>query len=102
MAANTGGPSTSGPVANITIGGAVATPTATGIFNVTNTFLLADNTSTATTATAFSNFTINGGTVNTSVNIGRVGKSNTTLTMNAGTLNLNGHSIGKRFAPDNG
>ena len=99
MANNSGGPSTVGPVANVTIGGPAANPAATGIFNVTNSFLLANNTNTATAATAISTFTINGGTVNTNANILRVGKSNTTFTMNAGTLNLNGHSIGSAAAP---
>ncbi len=96
IANNSGGASIVGPNGSVTIGTSAAS---TGVFSVSNSFLLANNTNTGATATANGNFTLNGGTVNTSVNIGRVGKSNTTFTMNAGTLNLNGHSIGTPSAP---
>ena len=95
----TGGGSTAGPNGNVTIGGPNPTTTATGVFNVSNSFLLADNTSSNTTTSANGTFTINGGTVNTSTSILRLGNSNTSLNLNAGKLNLNNNAIGSAALP---
>jgi fibronectin-binding autotransporter adhesin len=99
IAAATSGSSPTGPTGNLTIGGATPNTTATGVFNVSSSFVLGNvaiNPTTLPTATA--NFTINGGTANIASNItvpSTFGTTTSTLTLaGGGVLNMAGHSIG--------
>jgi autotransporter-associated beta strand protein len=79
----------------------------TGVLNVNTSMLLGNVTNGATgTKTTTAIFTINGGTANlyaditTNKNAAAIGTTvNSTLTMNAGTLNMNGKNIGGAAAP---
>ena len=74
-------------------------PTATGILTVNGAFILATNTNSTSAQTATGSLVINGGTANIlgaikDASTTNLGTSNTTLTLDGGTLDLNGHPIG--------
>jgi fibronectin-binding autotransporter adhesin len=105
---NSSGTTASGTTGILTLGGPTAGNTAaTGVLNVTGTFLLANRTNTTATAGRSSGtFVINGGTANISTDIldgsttvSTAGANQTTLTVDGGTLNMNGKSIGTFAAP---
>ncbi|WP_425614988.1 autotransporter-associated beta strand repeat-containing protein [Anatilimnocola sp. NA78] len=90
LAANKSGAATNGPTANINVSGGALTVNPAGTFN------LGIN-SNAAAAAAVANLTITGGTVTSNVDIveGAItGPTTSTITLNGGTLDLAGKSIG--------
>jgi hypothetical protein len=109
VAADTGGSSTTGPTGSIIIGGATANSAATGIFTINGGVTLGDFTNTnafaQASAVASAALTINGGTVNINGSINNISTTGTTvstLTLAGGTLNMNNNSIGSNGAVNSG
>ena len=104
LAVDVGGANASGPKGTFTLG---PTSASTGVLNVTGPVWLADLANTAAGArTDTGTFIINGGTANIGgnmvVNVGTgtiVGTASTTLSLNAGVLNMQGNSIGTAAHP---
>ncbi len=108
LAVNSSGSATNGATGTFTLGGPTAGNTAaTGILNVTTQFYLANRTNTTVAAGKSSgSFIINGGVANITTDIldaSTTSSTNfanvTTLTLDGGTLNMNGRGIGAYAAP---
>lgn len=109
LAADTGGSSTAGPTGSITIGGPNPNSSATGVFTINGTVTLGDFTNTnafaEASAVATATLTINGGTLNINGSINNnstTGTTVSTLTLAGGTLNMNNNSIGSNGAANSG
>jgi fibronectin-binding autotransporter adhesin len=92
---------TQGSKGTLTLGGPTPNTTATGVLNVSSSFVLATDTNTTANSIATGTFIINGGTANVSANITVVNTHAiaATLTLADGTLNMNGFAIGTATAP---
>jgi fibronectin-binding autotransporter adhesin len=108
LAVNSNGSAANGATGTFTIGGANAGNTgSTAVLTVNNQFYLANRTNSNPAAgKSTGSFIINGGTANintdiidASTTVSDAGANNTTLTLDGGTLNMNGHSIGAYAAP---
>jgi autotransporter-associated beta strand protein len=97
---SSGGVTTNGTTASITLGGSTPNNTATGVFTsggITLGQFTNTNSTTVANATAIANLTINGGTANINGSISNTsnqGVTTSTVNLNSGTLNMNGNSIG--------
>jgi autotransporter-associated beta strand protein len=105
LAVSSSGTNANGVTSTFTFGGSDPTVPATGVMNVNSQFYLANRTNTSGGA-ARGTLTINGGTINSSVDMidastfGTAGVDHTgTLVLNGGTLNLNNHNIGSSTNP---
>jgi fibronectin-binding autotransporter adhesin len=91
---------TQGSIGSLTLGNSTPNTLATGVLNVTTSFVLATNTNT-TAGTATGSFTINGGTANigSDITVAGTGTRVANLTLAGGLLNMNGHAIGSAALP---